>query len=117
MNVLDAAGRIPISECYTGDNYDFQRHCLEVVDLAGSTNWGLTHEAKVVATLLRAWYDASSAAVAGVDEEEVAEVKNALKGANMARGRAEKKVQQLQARIDELEDLVRELASESNSAT
>lgn len=114
MNILDRCGQIPVGECYTGDNFDFQRSCVEVIDAASTTKWGLTHQEKMLATLLRAWYDASSAASSSVSDDEVAEARNALKGANMARGRAEKRAEKLQEKVAELEDLVRELAGESD---
>lgn len=107
MKIIDQAAQIPASETFTTDDWRFINATLGVIDRAKSTSWGLPDDQKVVATLLKLWSDAASAAVASDYEEEVAELRNKLKGANMARGRAEK-------RVKELEELVKELARESD---
>jgi hypothetical protein len=103
MNILDRAQEIPVSECFTGDNDLFRRECIRVIDTAKSTSWGLVDQDKLIATLLRAWSDAASAAMSGVDEEEVQDLRNKLKGANMARGRLEKQVQTLKEHLAALQ--------------
>lgn len=113
MNILDKAGRIPASETLSRDDWRFVNACLGVIDRASATNWGLPDNEKVIATLLKLWYDAQSAAVASDYEEEVVELRNKLKGANMAKGRAEARAGKLAARVEELEDLVRGLTQDN----
>jgi len=103
MSVLDKAAQIPADQCFAHDSPDFVRECIRVMDTATSTNWGLINSEKITATLLKAWADAASAASAGVDEDEVAELRNKLKGANMARGRLEKQVETLKEFCSELQ--------------